>query len=142
GAGEQLVCRLPSDDPWMQNMLRPIVEAAGYRVVGNEHDGDADLVIASQGAKLPQEIAKNAIWLRAEAEASGKKDESIYRYDRAGLLMALKSAGAGRGKWKTSRGRASERTSAGRNNYRRARRASRRGSRIRRVHGYYQSDAA
>src|SRR5881398_3435865 len=35
---EQLVCRLPSDDPWMQNMLRPIVEAAGYRVVGDEHD--------------------------------------------------------------------------------------------------------
>ncbi|HEX5500345.1 MAG TPA: chemotaxis protein CheW, partial [Thermomicrobiales bacterium] len=29
--GEPLVCRLPSDDPWMQNMLRPIVEAAGYR---------------------------------------------------------------------------------------------------------------
>ena len=29
-ATEALVCRLPSDDPWMQNMLRPIVEAAGY----------------------------------------------------------------------------------------------------------------
>ena len=27
-------CR--ADDPWMQNMLRPIVEAAGYRVVGDE----------------------------------------------------------------------------------------------------------
>ena len=35
-ATEQLVCRLPSDDPWMQNMLRPIVEAAGYRVIGDE----------------------------------------------------------------------------------------------------------
>ena len=35
-AGEQLVCRMPSDDPWMQNMLRPIVEAAGYRVVDDE----------------------------------------------------------------------------------------------------------
>ena len=27
---EPAVCRLPSDDPWMQNMLRPMVEAAGY----------------------------------------------------------------------------------------------------------------
>lgn len=94
---EQLVCRLPSDDPWMQNMLRPIVEAAGYRVIG---DGDepADLVIASQGSEIADEAAGKTIWLRAEPEASGKKDDSIYRYDRAALLMALKSAGAGRGK--------------------------------------------
>ena len=41
---------------------------------------------------------KKTIWLRAEPDAAGKKDESIYRYDRAGLLMALKTAGAGRGK--------------------------------------------
>jgi two-component system chemotaxis sensor kinase CheA len=97
-ATEELVCRLPSDDPWMQNMLRPIVEAAGYRVVGDEHQGDADLVIAARGEELPDDAAKNTIWLRAEPDAAGKKDESIYRYDRAGLLMALKTAGAGRGK--------------------------------------------
>jgi two-component system chemotaxis sensor kinase CheA len=97
-ATEQLVCRLPSEDPWMQNMLRPIVEAAGYRVVGQEHEGDADLVIAAQGVKVPGEAAKKTIWLRTEPDASSKKDESIYRYDRAGLLMALKTAGAGRGK--------------------------------------------
>jgi two-component system, chemotaxis family, sensor kinase CheA len=96
--GQPLVCRLPSDDAWMQNMLRPIVEAAGYRVVGDEHDGDADLVIAAEGADVPGDAAGKTIWLRAEPEAAGKKDESIYRYDRAGLLMALKSVGAGRGR--------------------------------------------
>lgn len=95
---EQLVCRMPGDDPWMQNMLRPIVEAAGYRVVGEESEDKADLVIASQGAELPQEIAERTIWLRTDPEATGKKDESIYRYDRAGLLLALKSAGSRRGK--------------------------------------------
>ena len=89
---EPLVCRLPTEDPWMQNMLRPIVEAAGYRVVGDEHEGDADLVIAAAGEKVD---AANAIYLRTEPEPKNKKDESIYRYDRAGLLMALKSAGAG-----------------------------------------------
>ena len=93
-ASGQLVCRLPSDDPWMQNMLRPIVEAAGYRVVG-EGDEPANLVIASQGSQVAGEGAGQTIWLRSEAEASGKKDQSIYRYDRAALLMALKSAGAG-----------------------------------------------
>jgi two-component system chemotaxis sensor kinase CheA len=95
---EQPVCRLPSDDPWMQNMLRPMVEAAGYRIVGEADDCDADLVIASKGAGVPQDEANKTIWLRTDPEASGKKDDSIYRYDRAGLLMALKSAGAGRGK--------------------------------------------
>ena len=80
----------------MQNMLRPIVEAAGYQVVGDEHEGDADLVIAAQGADVAGEAAKKTIWLRTELESSGKKDDSIYRYDRAALLMALKSAG-GRG---------------------------------------------
>ena len=95
---EPLVCRLPGDDPWMQNMLRPIVEAAGYVVVGDEDDADADLVIASKGAELPGDNAGRTIWLRPEPEAAGKRDDSIYRYDRAGLRMALKSAGAGRGK--------------------------------------------
>jgi two-component system chemotaxis sensor kinase CheA len=92
-ASQQLVCRLPGDDPWMQNMLRPMVEAAGYRVVGDEHDGDADLVIAADGEKVD---AANTIYLRSELEPKNKKDPSIYRYDRAGLLMALKSATGGK----------------------------------------------
>jgi two-component system, chemotaxis family, sensor kinase CheA len=97
-ASAPLVCRMPEDDPWMQNMLRPIVEAAGYRVVGDEHDAEADLVIASQGAVVPGDDSANTIWLRSEPDGSGKKDQSIYRYDRAGLLMALKSATSGRGR--------------------------------------------
>ena len=48
--GAPLVCRLPDDDPWMQNMLRPIVEAAGYLVIGEEGELLADLVIRSDGA--------------------------------------------------------------------------------------------
>ena len=95
---DQLVCRLPSDDPWMQNMLRPIVEAAGYQVVDDEYEGDPDLVIAARGEDVPDDSAKRTIWLRTDPEASSKKDDSIYRYDRAGLLMALKTAGGGRAK--------------------------------------------
>jgi len=90
----QPVCRLPGDDPWMQNMLRPIVEAVGYRVVGEDHEGEADLVVTSQD-KAGDAKAARKIVLRSEPEASGKGDETIYRYDRAGLLMALKSAGGG-----------------------------------------------
>jgi two-component system chemotaxis sensor kinase CheA len=92
---EQAICRLPGDDPWMQNILRPIVEAAGYRVVDEDHDGAADLVIASQGAAIETEKAARTIWLRSDPEGPDGED-SIYRYDRAGLLMALKAAGRGR----------------------------------------------
>ncbi len=94
---DQAVCRIPSDDPWMQNILRPIVEAAGYRVVGDDHDGKAELVIASEGTKVEKKKAARTIWLRADPDGPDG-DESIYRYDRAGLLMALKAAGAGRGR--------------------------------------------
>jgi two-component system chemotaxis sensor kinase CheA len=93
---EQPLCRLPSGDPWMQNLLRPMVESVGYRVVGDEHDGEADLVITSERKAAAK--AGRTIVLRAEPEAAGAKDDSIYRYDRAGLLMALKSAGSGRRK--------------------------------------------
>lgn len=95
-ASEQLLCRLPAEDPWMQNILRPMVEAAGYRVVGADDDVDPDLVIAPRGADA-DEAANQTIWLRAEPEAADKKDKSIYRYDRAGLLTALKTAAGGRG---------------------------------------------
>jgi two-component system chemotaxis sensor kinase CheA len=93
---DQPVCRLPNDDPWMQHMLRPIVEAAGYRVIGEHDEAEADLVIASQGTSLSDEAAARTIWLRSEPDAANKKDDSIYRYDRAALLMALKTAGRGK----------------------------------------------
>ena len=93
----QPLCRLPGDDPWMQNMLRPIVEAVGYRVVGDDHEGEVDLVVAAEGEKVEAEAARKIV-LRSEPEGAGDKDKSIYRYDRAGLLMALKSAAGGRRK--------------------------------------------
>ena len=95
---EQLVCLIPDWDPWMQNMLRPLVEAAGYRVVDDAENEKADVVIACLGEELPADASHKTIWLRSEPEAASKKDFSVYRYDRAGLLTALKSVGAGRGK--------------------------------------------
>jgi two-component system chemotaxis sensor kinase CheA len=104
GSAEQPLCRLPSGDPWMQNMLRPIVEAVGYRVVGDDFDGEADLVIAAQADSAKARGARKIV-LRTEPDAVGAKDESIYRYDRAGLLMALKAAGAEPAKKKKAAGR-------------------------------------
>ena len=101
----QAVCRLPSEDPWMQNMLRPIVEAAGYLVIGEQDELIPDLVIASQGTPVDKKEAGKVILLRSDPEAP-EDDTSIYRYDRAGLLMALKAASAGSGtKQRAGRGK-------------------------------------
>ena len=89
------VCRLAADDPWLQNMLRPIVEAAGYRVVDEDSDDTADLTIAFEDAAAGK---GPTIWLRSDAdEATARRKDSIYRYDREGLLRALRTAGRGQG---------------------------------------------
>ena len=93
---EQPVCRLPSDDPWMQNMLKPIVEAAGYRVVSEDDEYEVDLAILSTPSDSRTSSANRVIRLRSGPDPASPKDDSIYRYDRAALLSALKSAG-GRG---------------------------------------------
>ncbi|GAC1576913.1 MAG: hypothetical protein NVS3B5_08710 [Sphingomicrobium sp.] len=84
------VCRLAADDPWMQNMLRPIVESAGYRVVGEGDDVPADLTIAIEGGTAAANSART-IWLRSDPEG-GARPDSIYRYDRNGLLAAIRFA--------------------------------------------------
>jgi len=93
---EQPVCRLPAGDPWMQNMLRPMVEAAGYRVVSETDEFEVDLAILSTASESPRSPAARVIRLRSEPDPASAKDDTIYRYDRAALLTALKSSVGGR----------------------------------------------
>ncbi len=90
--GEPPVCRLSLDDAWTRQLLRPLVEAAGYRVIGHDDDEEAALAVAviEHGNQAPR--AGRVIWLRASPEAAGETLETIYRYDRAGLLAALGDA--------------------------------------------------
>jgi two-component system chemotaxis sensor kinase CheA len=74
-------------------MLRPIVEAVGYRVVSDADEVEADLAILSERSAIDG-VAARVIRLRSDPDPASEKDETIYRYDRAALLMALKSAGA------------------------------------------------
>ncbi|HEX8640583.1 MAG TPA: chemotaxis protein CheA [Allosphingosinicella sp.] len=94
GHGRPAVCAIPADDPWMANMLRPLVESLGYRVVGE--GVAADLVIAS-AEEAPPIAAQGAqlLRIRSSAEADGDNDDSIYRYDRAALVAALRRRRAG-----------------------------------------------
>ncbi len=78
-------------DPWTREVLRPLIEAAGYRVAfaGDPGSEGAAFVIAGDDAP----VAGPAIRLRSLPAASGPGDASIYRYDRAALLSALGRAG-------------------------------------------------
>lgn len=97
--GEAPVCRLPLDDGWARQLLRPLVEAAGYRVIGQDDEEDASVAIAAIEGGHDAPRAGRVIWLRASPESNPDAPETIYRYDRAGLLAALGDArhgGAGR----------------------------------------------
>ncbi|MEO7410045.1 MAG: chemotaxis protein CheA [Sphingomicrobium sp.] len=94
-SADKPVCRLPSGDPWIQNMLRPIIESAGYLVIDETDELIPDVVIASGPAAIGEHHADGTLVLRDEPD--GPDDGSIYRYDRAGLLLALKAASGGRG---------------------------------------------
>lgn len=89
------VCRMPAADRWLQDFLRPLVEGAGYRVIDEADETDADVSIALGEESGLELQASQAIRLRAAREAEGNAG-TIYRYDREAVLAALKAAKFGR----------------------------------------------
>jgi two-component system chemotaxis sensor kinase CheA len=87
--GAQPVCALPEGDPWMEAMLRPLLESLGYRVVAAREGVAADILILSGESDVASPVkAGQIVRLRSRPE-EGASDESIYRYDRAALIGAL-----------------------------------------------------
>jgi two-component system chemotaxis sensor kinase CheA len=94
--GAQPVCALPEGDPWMEAILRPLVESLGYRVVAAREGVAADILILSEeGAGASPVKAGQVVRLRSHPDTEAS-DGSIYRYDRAALIGAL-SRGAAKG---------------------------------------------
>ena len=99
---ERPKCRLP-DTEWARTILAPLVEAAGYDVAGGDwgDDGGGDnagqilTIIAEEiyevASHLRQLPSGPVIRLRDHPEAADDP-ASIYRYDREGLIKALRSA--------------------------------------------------
>lgn len=86
------LCHLPSGDAWIQNFVRPMVEAAGYRVIEAD-EAEIDLAITSQDEGAVAVSARQIIRLRSSPAEITDEPGSIYRYDHAGLLSALRSSG-------------------------------------------------
>jgi two-component system chemotaxis sensor kinase CheA len=87
---ERPLCLLAdAEDRWSREILRPLLEAAGYRVgfTGDPAEAQADVVIA--GSEPVSAGAAPVIRLRPDM--AGANDGSVYRYDRMGLLAAIES---------------------------------------------------
>ena len=91
------VCRLPAHDQWARTILAPLVESAGYRVVGHDFAGDADVTIATEAAPQQDNAGGNpVITLCADPARAGETPGTLYRYDRAGLVAALAALRGGK----------------------------------------------
>jgi two-component system chemotaxis sensor kinase CheA len=87
---ERPLCLLAdADDRWSREILRPLLEAAGYRVgfAGSDLLEEPDVVIA--GSAAPE--GGDAPVIRLRPDMAGINDGSIYRYDRMGLLAAIEN---------------------------------------------------
>lgn len=98
-AGRRPLCRIAADaDGWASNFLAPILRSAGYRVIGgdeaSEERPDVQLCL-TEAASGPIASDVPLVRLRASPAATGPEDDSIYRYDRAALLEALRRQVAG-----------------------------------------------
>ena len=99
------ICALPQGDPWMDHMLRPLLESLGYEVVAAGEGVAADILIASAEEETQRGVsAGQVLRLRSSPELEGENDNSIYRYDRVALIDAL-SRGANRRRKTATKGR-------------------------------------
>ncbi len=96
GEGRPIALLGDAADPWTRDILRPLVESCGYRIVFAGAGEQADIAIdAGTGPTRVQAGGAPVIRLRAEPEADEEGADSLYRYDRIGLVAALRSRAGG-----------------------------------------------
>jgi len=85
---EQPSCLFAGADlEWLNIFLRPVLNAAGYRLVASLSPGERPVaVLAMADEPVPPLVAAPVLRLRRGVNGD---DDSIYRYDRAALLQAL-----------------------------------------------------
>ncbi|WP_339694005.1 chemotaxis protein CheA [uncultured Parasphingorhabdus sp.] len=82
-------CQINEDDPWVRSILRPMVEAAGYKIVGADSIEPVDVAITMSDQPAAPRHAGQVITLTSDPEAADHKGGVIYRYDRGTLLASL-----------------------------------------------------
>ncbi|WP_288410380.1 ATP-binding protein [uncultured Sphingomonas sp.] len=78
---------------WMRTFLRPMLEQAGYRAVERLRDDERPaLVMTQDDAVAPVVPGAGTPVVRLRASPADTGDGSIYRYDREGVLQAVRRA--------------------------------------------------
>ena len=95
-AGRPVRCLLADkDDPWMQEILAPLIRQAGYEPVLDDATAanEADIVLCFAQSPVAETIVdRPVVKLRNAQRPQGPNDQSIYRYDRDALIAAIESA--------------------------------------------------
>ena len=93
-AAARPLCHLSCDGSgWMEAFLKPALEGAGYRCVARPLPGEVPAVtLVMADAPASASAGGNVVQLRREV---GGNADSIYRYDRAGLIAAVAARVAG-----------------------------------------------
>ena len=82
-------CRIDESDPWVRSILRPMIEAAGYQIVGTDTDDEVDVAIMMNAEEGDSLRAGQVITLTNDPDAADHNGGVIYRYDRGTLLESL-----------------------------------------------------
>ncbi|HKX21804.1 MAG TPA: chemotaxis protein CheA [Rhizorhapis sp.] len=94
--GRPVRCLLADkDDPWMQEILAPLIRQAGYEPVLDDATAanEADIVLCLAQSPVAETIVdRPVVKLRNAQRPQGPDDQSIYRYDRDALIAAIESA--------------------------------------------------
>jgi len=87
------LCRVVGEgEGWARSFLGPMLELAGYRVaigVANAGEEAGDVLLYCDDTAPPADAVSPVLRLRSTIAAPRANDNSIYRYDRSGLLAAL-----------------------------------------------------
>ena len=91
--GEPILCRLPAGDRWSREFLRPLVEAAGYRVTEDvTAPVDVEVRFERDAKAEASAEAGELLLLSTRRSRAAAERGAIYRYDRDALLDALDAA--------------------------------------------------
>jgi len=94
-----LTCRLPDGD-WSRRILEPLLSSAGYSIVTDEDAAtDVTIVLDDDAGEITEAASSPVIRLRSLPDEDAEQPDStasIYRYDRDGLLAALRTIGKGK----------------------------------------------
>jgi two-component system chemotaxis sensor kinase CheA len=86
------LCRLPLDDPWCRDVLRPLVESAGYRVT-DEGDGPVDLeIVMEEGGVAPEPRGAARVLVIGDEPRAVRAETALSRNDHAALIAAVRAS--------------------------------------------------